>query len=94
MVTGVGVCKDAIDAHGKKLPESVADPLTVAFIGNILDVEELDLVILTGDQLHHGISDSQTALFKVANPMIKRLIPFAAVFGNHDSEGIYALSRE
>lgn len=94
MVTGVGVCKDAIDAHGKNLPESEGDPLTVEFIGEILDVEKPDFVILTGDQLHHDISDSQSALFKVVAPLIERSIPFAAVFGNHDSEGIHALSRE
>ena len=94
MVTGVGVCKDAIDAYGKNLPQSEADPLTVAFIGKILDIEKPDLVILTGDQLHHDISDSQSALFKVVAPIIERSNPFAAVFGNHDSEGIYALSRE
>lgn len=94
MVTGVGVCKDAIDAHGNHLPESEADPRTVNFIGKILDVEKPDLVILTGDQLHHDISDSQTALFKVVAPIIERSIPFAAVFGNHDSEGIHALPRE
>jgi hypothetical protein len=94
MVTGPGVCKDAIDADGKDLPESKADPLTAAFIRKILDVEEPNLVILTGDLLHHDISDSQTALLKVAAPMIERSIPFAAVFGNHDSEGIHALSRE
>jgi Calcineurin-like phosphoesterase len=94
MVTGVGVCKDAIDAHGNHLPESEADPLTVKFIGKILDVENPDLVILAGDQLHHDISDSQSALFKVVAPIIERSIPFAAVFGNHDSEGIHALSRE
>jgi predicted phosphodiesterase len=94
MVTGVGVCKDAIDAHGKNLPESEADPLTVNFIGKVLDVENPDLVILAGDQLHHDISDSQSALFKVVAPIIKRSIPFAAVFGNHDSEGIHALPRE
>jgi hypothetical protein len=94
MVTGVGVCKDAIDAYGKNLPESEADPLTVHFIGRILDIEKPDLVILTGDQLHHDISDSQSALFKVVAPIIKRSIPFAAVFGNHDSEGIHALSRK
>lgn len=82
MVTGVGVCKDAIDAHGKDLPESEADPLTVNFIGKILDAENPDLVILTGDQLHHDIPDSQSALFKVVAPIIKRSIPFAAVFGN------------
>jgi len=94
MVTGVGVCKDAIDAQGNHLPESEADPLTVNFIGKILDVEKPDLVILTGDQLHHDISDSQSALFKVVAPIIERSIPFAAVFGNHDSEGIHALPRE
>jgi hypothetical protein len=94
MVTGVGVCRDAIDAHGKNLPEREADPLTVEFIGKILDVEKPDLVVLTGDQLHHDIPDSQSALFKVVAPIIEREIPFAAVFGNHDSEGIHALSRK
>ena len=94
MVTGVGVCKDAIDAHGKDLPESEADPLTVNFIGKILDAENPDLVILTGDQLHHDISNSQSTLFKVVSPIIERSILFATVFGNHDSEGIHALSRE
>ena len=94
MVTGVGVCRDAIDAQGKYLPESEADPLTVEFIGRILDVEKPDLVVLTGDQLHHDILDSQSALLKVVAPIIERALPFAAVFGNHDSEGMHALSRE
>ncbi|KAF2866021.1 Metallo-dependent phosphatase-like protein [Massariosphaeria phaeospora] len=93
MVTGVGVCKDAIDADGRNLPESEADPLTVDFIGKVLDAERPDLVVFTGDQLHHGIRDSQSALFKVVAPVIERSIPFAAVFGNHDSEGDHALSR-
>ncbi|VUC24891.1 unnamed protein product [Clonostachys rosea] len=93
MVTGPGMCKDAIDAHGNHLPESVADPLTMEFIGEILDIEQPDLVILNGDQLHHDIADSQSALFKVASPMIHRQIPYAFVFGNHDSEGTHALSR-
>ncbi|PPJ61059.1 hypothetical protein CBER1_07392 [Cercospora berteroae] len=92
MVTGVGVCKDAVDATGGHLPESAADPLTVKFIGNTLDSEKPDLVVLTGDQLHHDILDTQSALFKVAAPIISRSLPFAAVFGNHDSEGVHALS--
>jgi hypothetical protein len=46
----------------------------------ILDVEKPDLVILTGDQLHHDILDSQTTLFKVVAPIIERSIPWAAVF--------------
>lgn len=94
MVTGVGVCDDATDTHGQPLPKSEADPLTVDFIGRILDVEKPDLVILAGDQLHYDILDSQSALFKVVAPLIERSIPYAAIFGNHDSEGEYTLTRE
>lgn len=94
MVTGVSVCNDAVDAHGRPLPPQAADPLTVGFLGDVLDLEKPDLVILTGDQLHHDIPDSQSALFKVVSPLVARQIPYAAVFGNHDPEGEYALSRE
>ncbi len=94
MVTGVGVCKDAIDARGHFLSESEADPLTVDFLGTVLDTEKPDFVVLTGDQLHHDILDTQSTLFKVYAPLIKRSIPYAAVFGNHDSEGAHALSRK
>jgi hypothetical protein len=94
MSVGVRMCTDAIDADGRNLPDIPADPRTVDFIGHILDEEKPDLVVLTGDQLHHDIFDSQSALFKVVAPIINRKIPFAAVFGNHDSEGAFALSRE
>lgn len=76
------------------MPDSEADPLTVNFVVSILDAEKPDLVVLTGDKIHHDVSDTQSALFKVVAPIIERSIPFAAVFGNHDSEGIHALSRE
>ena len=92
MVAGVGVCNDAMDPNGEPLPKTKADPLTIDFVGSVLDVEKPDLVILTGDQLHHGILDSKTALFKIVAPFIERSIPFATVFGNHDDEGSYALS--
>jgi hypothetical protein len=49
IVTSIGVYKDAINAYKKKLLKSVANPLIVAFIRNILDVEELDLIILAKD---------------------------------------------
>jgi hypothetical protein len=94
MVTGVGICKDALGAKGEYLPESEADPLTVRFIRQILDIEKPDLVVLTGDQVHHDVLDTKTALFKVVAPIIERSVPFAAVFGNHDSEGAHALSRK
>ena len=94
MVTGLGVCRDGLGADGEYLPENAADPQTVNFIGETLDVEQPDLVVFTGDQLHHDIFDSQTALFKVVAPVVQRSIPFAVVFGNHDSEGAHALSRK
>lgn len=94
MVTGIGVCKDAIDTDGKPLPESEADPLTVQFMREILDAEQPDMVILSGDQVHHNVPDTQSALFKVVAPIIERSIPFAAIFGNHDDEGRYALARK
>ncbi|KAH8896547.1 Metallo-dependent phosphatase [Thozetella sp. PMI_491] len=94
MVADVGMCRDASDARGQPLPELEADPLTVKLVEEILDVEQPDLVILTGDQVHHDVTDTQSALFKVVAPLVKRSIPFAAVFGNHDDEGTYALSRE
>jgi hypothetical protein len=89
-----GKCPDRVDAHGNHLPESEADPLTVNFIEKVLDTERPDLVVLTGDQVHHDITDTESALFKVLAPIIERKIPFAAVFGNHDSEGTHALSRQ
>lgn len=49
MATGPGVYKDAMDAHGQPLPATEANPLTVNFIGDILDVEKPDPVVLTGD---------------------------------------------
>ncbi|KAH7088034.1 Metallo-dependent phosphatase-like protein [Paraphoma chrysanthemicola] len=94
MVTGEGTCQDAIDADGRFLPPSVADPLTVKFLGEVLDREQPDLVLFTGDQVHHDVPDSQSAMFKVVAPLIKRSIPWAAIFGNHDTEGKHALSRK
>lgn len=93
MVTGVGECRDSIDAHGNHLPVTEADPRTSRFIADVLEVEKPNLVVFTGDQLHHDIADSQSALFKVVTPCIERAVPFAVVFGNHDSEGSHALSR-
>jgi hypothetical protein len=75
MVTSVGVYKDAIDNYGNNLPQSEADPLTVDFIEKILDVEKPDFIVLTRDQVHHDIYDTQSAFFKVVIPMIERSVP-------------------
>lgn len=94
MVTGPGTCKDAIDANGRLLPEIEADPKTVAFLEEVVDVERPDLVILTGDQLHETVLDAQSVILKLVAPLIKRSIPYAAIFGNHDDEGPYAMDRK
>jgi hypothetical protein len=51
-------------------------------------------MIFAGDKLYYDIPDSQSALFKVVTPIIKRLIPFAAVFSNYNSKGIHVLPRK
>jgi predicted MPP superfamily phosphohydrolase len=91
IITGIKVCKDAINAYGNHLPEGKTNPLTINFIEKILNVEKLDLIILTKDQLHYNISNSQSALFKIVTPIIKHSIPFAAIFSNYNSKGIHTL---
>ncbi|KAK3717479.1 hypothetical protein LTR37_005869 [Vermiconidia calcicola] len=44
-----------MNAHSQSLPERVADPLTINFLKQILDVKKPNSVVLTGDQLHHEI---------------------------------------
>ncbi|KAF2162982.1 hypothetical protein M409DRAFT_26831 [Zasmidium cellare ATCC 36951] len=92
--TGPGICEDAIDTNGELLPAFEADPASVEFVGRWLDLEKPDLVVLTGDQSEFGKTpDTQTAIFKYTAPLIRRCIPFALVFGNHDDEGPPSLPR-
>lgn len=84
--TGVGICRDAEPAGAK----CEADPRTLEFIGKLLDQEAPDLVILSGDQVNGETApDVQTAIFKFADLFIKRNIPYASIFGNHDDEGAH-----
>jgi hypothetical protein len=65
------------------------DPRTLSLMNKILDREKPDLVILTGDNIDNrcnSVRDVKTAISKIANPMEKRSIPWAIVFGNHDDE--------
>ncbi|KAI5957577.1 DCR2 [Candida theae] len=65
-----------------------ADPRTLEFVNKVLDIEQPDFVVLTGDQIFGSAApDSETAVFKALNPFIERKIPFAVVLGNHDAEG-------
>lgn len=83
--TGVGHCRDA-EPSGEGGCE--ADTRTLEFVGTVLDREKPDLVVLSGDQVNGETApDAQSAVFKFAEPFIKREIPFATIFGNHDDEG-------
>ena len=70
-----------------------ADPKTFKFIDSVLNIEKPDMVVFTGDQImgDRSIQDSESTLLKVLDPVIKRQIPWAMVWGNHDDEG--SLSR-
>ena len=59
---------------------------------DVLDAEDVDLAILTGDVIAgHGASDPAAAFRGAVAPLVERQLPWAFVFGNHDDEG--ALSR-
>lgn len=87
--TGLGTCRDAEPAeHNGGVCE--ADQRTLDFVRRLLDDEEPDLVVLTGDQVNgDSAPDVQSAIFKFAELFIKRQypIPYACIFGNHDDEG-------
>lgn len=90
--TGLGECRDAEPPESRK--DCEADVRTGQFIERMLDDEKPDLVVLSGDLLNgegHN-PDSESSLLKVAELFIRRQIPYAALFGNHDDEG--NLSRE
>ncbi|PQE03064.1 calcineurin-like phosphoesterase protein [Rutstroemia sp. NJR-2017a BVV2] len=83
--TGTGHCREPMPNDGTKCE---ADPRTLEFVGRLLDEEKPDLVVLSGDQINGDTApDAQSAIFKYAELFIKRKIPFATIFGNHDDEG-------
>ncbi len=68
------------------------DKQTAALMAEVLDAEQPDLVVLTGDVISGKKSKDPAASWQIAvAPIIERELPWAAVFGNHDDEG--ALNR-
>ena len=68
---------------------AIIDPRTVSLMKKILDYEKPNLVVLTGDNIDgkcKSIQDVKKAIESIAQPMEKRGIPWAVVFGNHDDE--------
>ncbi|KAG8814505.1 hypothetical protein FRC18_001941 [Serendipita sp. 400] len=77
-----GRCRDT------SLSPCKGDSDTLELMNRTLDLEKPDLVVFSGDQLNgQGTSwDPRSVLAKYAGPVIDRQIPWAMVFGNHDSE--------
>jgi metallophosphoesterase superfamily enzyme len=65
-----------------------SDNLTNSLISKVISEEKPDLVVFSGDQLNgQGTSwDPKSVLAKFARAVTDKGIPWAAVFGNHDSE--------
>lgn len=62
-----------------------ANQLTLLTMGTLLDREQPDLVVLTGDIVTS--SDPELGWPQVVAPMVDRQINWVATLGNHDSEG-------
>ncbi|CAK44581.1 hypothetical protein CBS63078_10105 [Aspergillus niger] len=86
--TGLGACRDPVPAEPVPGQKCEADPRTLEFVERLLDEEQPDFVVLSGDQVNGETSrDAQSALFKSVKLLVDRKIPYAAIFGNHDDEG-------
>lgn len=53
-------------------------------INQVLDAEQPDVVIFTGDVIYSAPADS--GMLKVLEQVSKRKLPFVVTFGNHDDE--------
>ena len=85
--TGLGKCRDALP-EGHNGGKCDADPRTLEFVEKMIDEEQPDLIVLTGDQINGDSSpDAQTAIFKYSEMFVRHKIPYAGIFGNHDDEG-------
>ena len=63
------------------------DASTAALMLRVLDLEQPDLVIFTGDVIGgQDAKDPQKAWRLAAAPLVARGVPWCAVFGNHDDE--------
>lgn len=60
----------------------------------VLDAEQPDLVVFTGDNITGGTLLPYRALRQITEPCVERNIPWALVFGNHDDEGNAGRGRQ
>ncbi|OQX15905.1 MAG: hypothetical protein BWK76_12300 [Desulfobulbaceae bacterium A2] len=70
------------------------DLRTAGLMERVLALEHPDLALFTGDVLGPGCRDARPAWAMAAAPLIRRGLPWAAVFGNHDDESGAATRAE
>ena len=72
------------DMHAKRR----IDPRTLAFLEATVKREQPDLVLWDGDNVVDGPDEEsfKSIVSALAEPMERRGIPWAQVFGNHDEE--------
>ncbi|GAB7364759.1 hypothetical protein MBLNU230_g5557t1 [Neophaeotheca triangularis] len=70
------------------------DEKSLQVMNSILDTEPQQLVVLNGDLItgeNTYLSNSTTYIDQIVSPMVKRNLPWASTYGNHDSQ--HNLSR-
>lgn len=67
---------------------------TVALFNKMLDTEQPDLVVMTGDQIGGNMNATllQDYIAQMVNPCEERKIPWFMVYGNHDEDATTALA--
>lgn len=71
------------------------DHKTQLLIDSLLDIERPDLVVFNGDMIQsEGGSRKLHFFMDVFAPVARRDIDFAVIFGNHDSDGPFVMSRD
>lgn len=85
--TGYGYCEDVFPKIDYDNKNCLADVLTLDLIEKVLDIENPDLVVFSGDQIYGKYSyDAESTIYKMVEGLVERRIPYAVVFGNHDDE--------
>ncbi|KXT06329.1 hypothetical protein AC578_9161 [Pseudocercospora eumusae] len=71
------------------------DANSVVVMNRVLDAEDQQLVVLNGDLItgeNAYLFNSTATIDQIVGPIVKRGLPFATTYGNHDSQ--YNLSRD
>ncbi|KAG7396656.1 purple acid phosphatase [Phytophthora boehmeriae] len=94
--SAAAIARDIKQGSGSSSSDLRDDPLynecreawTIAFLDELLDIEQPDFVIFSGDNVHTSDATNHTLAMSIfTNRTESRGIPWAAVFGNHDTEG-------